>query len=290
MKRFRSARARFVRWLALAALLSAVAGCSKTKVTTVPTAPAPGSLTVHFDHTTGGAALVLNPHAHLGTDGAGNRYSVETLRYIVSNIHLHAEDGSFYGVEGFHYRDAAVPGTRDYVLSGIPPGMYMSISFTFGLDEMMNVPGPPIANVPGIGGMEWPPNWGGGWHYLMLQGFYDPARHLAYRTHMGRRFIAGTGDPSGQGPDSVEYNHDFNAHVMFPAPVMIEGDSWQTTLTMEIDSWYRPGSHHGGQGPAFDLAAFFPNGSGEIMVDLTAQKFLQQNGPGCFTASSPTRR
>jgi len=130
-----------------------------------------------------------------------------------------------------------------------------------------------------VAGMEWPADWGGGWHYMILEGKYEPASAFGYATHMGRRFIASPGDPSGQGPDQAAYPHDFQVRLDFPAPVTIGGDAWQTSVRMELNQWYA--------GPDVDLSAWFPNGSGGIMVNLAAQATLQQNGPDCFTLTQP---
>jgi len=256
--------------LALAGLLL-LPSCSKTKTVTVTTAPATGTFTVHFDHSVGGGALLLNGAMYMGQDGVGETYSVTTLRYFVSNVQLRATNGAVYGINGYHYRDAGIPATRDWTLDGIPAGTYDQLSFTFGLDDQWNVSGNEIQNDPNVAGMEWPANWGGGWHYMILEGAYDPANAYGYRTHMGRRFITGT--------DSVAYPHVFPVRLTFPTPVTIGGDAWQASVRMELNQWYAA--------PNVSLAALFPSGAGNIMTDLDAQALLQQNGPDCFSITQP---
>jgi hypothetical protein len=263
--------------LPLCAAALALAGCSKTRVVTQP-APGGGSGMLHvlFDHR---GPLMLDGGMYHGTDGAGNAYSVTTLRYFVSNVQVRSTSGVLFGQNAYHYRDAGLPATREYLLSGIPSGTYDALVFTFGLDEQWNVSGNGIGNDPNVAGMEWPPDWGGGWHYMILEGLYDPANAFGYRTHFGRRYIPDAGDPSGQGPDAAPHPHHFNVWLPFPAPVQIAGDMWQTTVRMDLDRWYAD--------PAIDLAALFPNGSGGIMVNLDAQAMLRQNGPGCFSVTQP---
>lgn len=258
---------------ALLAVLLSAAGCSRTKTVTLTTAPAAGTFTVHFDHLVGSGPLMLDGAMFMGQDGAGNAYSVTKLRYFVSNVQLRRSDGMLFGADDWHYRDAGIPGTRSYALAGLPPGTYDRLVFTFGLDARWNVTGNEIQNDPDVAGMEWPVDWGGGWHYMILEGKYDPANAFGYATHMGRRFITAT--------DTAAYPHDFPVRLDFPAEITIAGDAWEASVRMELNAWY--GS------PDVDLAAWFPNGTGGIMVNLDAQAILQQNGPDCFTLTQPVQ-
>jgi hypothetical protein len=248
-----------------------VPGCSKTRTVTVTAAPAPGTFTVQFDHRVGGGPLMLNDAMYMGVDGAGNAYSVVTLRYFVSNVQLRTSGGVLYGVNGYHYRDAAIPATRDYTLGGVPAGTYDALVFTFGLDEQWQDAGNGIANDPNVAGMEWPVDWGGGWHYMILEGKYDPANQYGYRTHTGRRFIAAS--------DSAARPHHFTVRLPFAAPVTIGGDAWRTNVLMELNEWYRT--------PTIEFAVIFPNGAGNIMVNSSVQALLEQNGPACFGVTQP---
>lgn len=277
---------RSIRCLAALGVVATVApllvSCSKTRTVTVTTAPATGALTLRLDHLVGGQPLVVNGATYMGVDGAGNDYSVTTLRYFISNVQLRSTAGMLYGVQDYHYRDALLASTREYTLGGIPPGTYDRLIFTFGLDEQWNVSGNAISHDHNVAGMEWPPNWGGGWHYMILEGMHSSSGGgTAYKTHFGRRFIAASGDPSGQGPDTVPYPHHFQVHLALPAPLAIHGDHWATSLQMELNGWYA--------NPAIDLSGWFPTGAEGIMVNLTAQDILQQNGPHCFTMTAPIR-
>jgi len=253
------------------AVLLVLTGCSRTKTVTLATAPATGAFTVHFDHLVAGSPLTLNGTTYVGQDGAGAAYSVTTLRYFVSDVRLRATNGSVYGIDGYHYRDAGISATRDYTVDGIPPGTYDQLLFTFGLETQWNVTGNEVQNDPNVAGMEWPVDWGGGWHYMILEGNYDPANAYGYRTHMGRRFVTAT--------DSVAYPHTFTVRLTFGTPVAIAGDTWQASVRMELNQWY--------VAPNVNLATWFPNGAGNIMIDLDAQALLQQNGPDCFSITQP---
>lgn len=251
-----------------------------------PMAPATGSVTVHFDHQAGGVPLTsgdLDGNDFAYENAAGNQYSIEKLRYFVSDIQFRRTNGTTYGVDDYHYRDVSLDETRSYTIAGVPAGTYDAISFTFGLDPTKNVPGPPINQDPNTLGMGWPDNWGGGWHYMILEGFHNAADPVSYKTHTGRRYITtpGPNDPP-DAPDIVPYNHHFEVTLPLPTTFHLDGDNWEVRVIMEINGWY--------EDPLFDFQAFFPTGTEGIMVNLTAQAMLQQNGPGCFSVTSAVKK
>ena len=251
---------------AVLALAVCVVSCSDDEDTS-PTAPSRGAVIFHFDQEVDGAPLVIEssqssfPYAN----AAANPYNVDRLEYYVSNFRVHRTDGTVYGTEDFLFRDADNDGTRSYLLSAVPNGLYDAVSFTFGLDAKTNVTG----GLPTLELM-WPENWGGGYHYMMMNGRYsNGSTDVPYRIHTGRRFIQQMGDPSGEGPDSVAYHHFFEVYLPV-TPFEVNGDIWSVRSIMDVNGWYMD--------PVFDLATFFPTGSEGIMVDLTAQALLMENG------------
>jgi hypothetical protein len=261
------------------AVMFLMSGCGKTRVVSLGVEGGTGRMIIHFDHFIGNQPLVLNGAAYAGVDGAGNAFSVGALSYFVSNIQLRNVDGSQYGLHGYHFRDAANPNTRDYTLTSVPSGTYSHLVFTFGVDEELNNEHGAIVHDPIATNMLWPSEWGGGVHYMILEGGYDATNGFAYRTRTGRRYIALPNDPSGEGPDPVAYPHFFQVVMTFPSLITIDADEWETTVRMDLNAWYRD--------PNFDLSAHFPGGSGSIMLDLDAQDLLRQNGPASFTTSTP---
>lgn len=254
-----------------------MAGCSDDD----PTGPTSGSVTVNFDHRVGGVPLQFGAVDY--TNAAGNNYSVERLVYYVSDIRLHNVIGTTYGVDDVHFRDGNDPATRSYQVGGVPNGTYNAVSFIFGLDAKDNVNGGLPIDTP-TAGMVWPDCWGGGYHYMILEGKYkesvtDSLR--GYRTHTGRRkLIQGGGcQTSGiGGPDDVNHHHFFE--VVLPLSSFgINGTSRELTVIMNINGWY--------ENPVLDLETLFPKGQGGIMTNLTVQQQLKENGPGCFTVSVP---
>jgi len=129
--------------------------------------------------------------------------------------------------------------------------------------------------------MNWLIKWGGGYHYMRMEGEYrDGGNDFGYRTHTGRRFIEVFDPATNQGPDSVSYHHFFEVKIPV-TPFTVAGDLWEATVLMDINEWYRD--------PVFSFKTFFPNGQGGIMVNLLAQRLLMENGRRCFSATNPSK-
>ncbi|MFQ5512371.1 MAG: MbnP family protein [Candidatus Krumholzibacteriia bacterium] len=256
------------------------AGCGGDDPVTV--SPATGSVVFHFDQEVDGTPLVIQSSQtnFPDTNAAGNPYNVSFLQYFVSNLRLHNANGSTFGTNKVHFRDASDDaGTRSRTLSGVPSGTYNAVSFTFGLDAKTNVTD---ALLPLLA-LEWPSNWGGGYHYMEMNGqYFNGSTAVSYRTHTGRRFIEMSGDPSGQGPDSVAFHHFFEVYAPVP-PFQVDGDTWELQAIMNVNGWY--------ENPLFDLSTFFATGTEGIMVNLFAQDLLMENGlTNVYRVTDPVKR
>lgn len=265
--------------------LAFVAGCSEDDSPPV-VGPTTGAVTVNFDHQIGGLPLQLAVFNY--TNAAGNNYSVERLDYYVSDIRLHNANGTSYGVDDVHFRSVTDDNTRDYMMTGVPNGTYNAVSFTFGLDANYNVNNGLPAGTP-TAGMGWPDCWGGGYHYMIMEGKYKETgtgTEYGYRTHLGRRKLIQGGPLSCDtaalgGPDAVSYHHFFEVMLPLSSAITVNGDSWSVDAVMDINGWY--------ENPQVDLEAWFPQGTGNIMTDLTAQDELEENGPACFVSRAPVK-
>ena len=248
------------------------------------TLPQDGTVAVHFDHQVDGADLVVDITQFLYNNSAGNNYSVSVFKYFVSDLTLHNVDGSTYGVNGYHFRNAELADTRTWTLDGVPSGTYNAISFTFGLPADKNMDGAPISDDPNTSGMEWPGKWGGGWHYMILEGLYKESgtgTEYGYRTHTGRRMVNNTeGMPPG--PDSFPYHHVFRVTLPLASSFSIDGGDWEVRAIMNLNGWY--------EDPQMDLETLFPQGTGGVMVNLSVQQQLQANGPACFSVTPAVKQ
>jgi len=225
-----------------------------------------GTLVLELDEMVGSNPLVIQSSTSNfpDTTQAGNPFNVSHLRYIVSDFRLHMSNGTVIGVEDFLYRDPTDSTTGTYTWGGIPAGTYSAISLTFGLDAEKNVTGA-LGTFPFLG---WPVNWGGGYHYMEMNGNYFDGVSKGFLVHTGRRKMTVSGGvPSG--PDSVAYHHFFEVKSDVTPFTIDGGDTWEVTFTMDILGWFKS--------PAFDMSVYFPSGQG-IMVNLPAQALLLENG------------
>ena len=249
-----------------------VIGCSDDDET--PVGPTSGSVLFSFDHVVGGQPLVLQSSTTVFpyTNAAGNPFNVDELEYFVSDFRLHRVDGTSVGVEDFLFREAEDDDTRSYTWAGVPTGTYTAVSFTYGLDAEKNVTG----GLP-ILALEWPEDWGGGYHYMEMNGHYqasDGTTTLPYKLHTGRRFLKNANDPCPPacptGPDVVAHHHYFEVKKSVAPFTVKGGETWEIVWTMDVTGWY--------EAPIFDMNTYFPTSMSGIMPHLEAQALLMQNG------------
>ncbi len=176
---------------------------------------------IKFIHKIGSEPLVMDTIMH--TNLFGNKYSVATLRYFVSNITLQNEDGNKVQLHEVFYIDAVNNNISGFISSEkIPAGMYSGVSFIFGLDKATNVSGK-FLNPP-ENRMEWPEPMGGGYHYMKLEGKIDSdGKIVNYQAHTG-------------GLDGTQYFIEVSVGV---PPFSVDDNIVTIPIIMDISSWWR---------------------------------------------------
>jgi len=114
------------------------------------------------------------------TNAAGNTFTWQNLHYIISDLTITGND-EVIRVEHpqVHFIDRD---TTILLIYQIPVGEYNNISFIFGLDERRNQTG----LFPEISDMFWPEHMGGGYHYMMLDGWWtSPQGPRPANLHLG---------------------------------------------------------------------------------------------------------
>jgi len=202
-----------------------------------------GTFRIVLDQTVDGEPLVQGTGSY--TTAEGNDYSVNKLLYVLSLMEVASEDahGRRRHVEGpeVHLRDAFNPDSRVVEIEGAPEGDYTGLSFVFGLNEEMNDPSNTYTQ-PGLDkewtDMGWNPLWGGGYHYMKLEGRVIPeveprgatAGDGPLATHLGR-FLDDT---------KTAFPHFFPVDLEFEQPVSLgDGDVYEIQVVMDIDKWYQ---------------------------------------------------
>jgi len=199
---------------------------------------AQAGLKLSFSHTVNGQALVTDQMNYM--NAAGNTWEVTELMYFISDVQLYHNNGEIVkpaNWDDIHYVDIHYPATLSWSMPGpIPAGNYDSLTFTFGIRSEANQSfmfvNPPEVN------MAWPDVLGGGYHYLMLNGWWkDTAdQRRPFNFHLGKgQVYAGE-----QGDVSTISGFIDNSFTVNPGggPFVIANTGAEATLTMDINSWF----------------------------------------------------
>lgn len=234
--------------------LAAFFACHK-KVT--PPAPEPEeqpihSFSINIGHRVSGTALTAGVFSY--TTAAGYPFSVTSLKYYLSSIHLVRNDGKVFPLESAHYADAFDATTLRMIYPGFAAGTYTAIEFNIGLDSAHNVSYSLPATQQNLN-MEWPDPMGGGYHFLKLEGHFTASDgDFGYAMHIGK-----TG---------------FHVPLHLVRNVVIEdGKDCVLSLIMDVNEWF--------QSPwKYD---FVKDGNYTMGIDSLMRK-ISDNGKDVFTA------
>jgi len=205
-------------------------------------------LTLNFTQTIDGAELTTNSMIY--TNSAGEDYDVQTLKYLISDINLHSDDGNTLLLDEVHFIDISDASTFSFTIEDVANNNYTSISYTMGLDTIKNTNNLYI-NESYHSAMAWPETNGGGYHYMKLEGAYNNDSTF-YNTHTG-----GT-----MGDD-----YSFNNVEDISLTVDDDLGNVSINLNMEINNWYN----------SPNPIEFSSYGMG-IMMNMIMQMNIQTNG------------
>jgi hypothetical protein len=270
------------RWLALAAVsLLALLGCGEDAA-----APeTPSTVDVFFNLNVDGPGLQLNNLIY--TTPAGTKYSIKVLKFVISDITLHSDDGRHVEIKDVHYFDVGDGTTQTFRHSSVPHANWTSVSLTFGLDETKNVRDRYQSMTKFHAAMQWPTGLGPnlGYHYLQLEGNFEttPGGATAgYTTHTGARQLDGTNPDFPGVVDATPHHHFFTVDLPFTPTHIHEGGHGEMQLFFNLNGWYLDHDLSDGIDSSYDFTTL---GNQMIMGNLDAQQRLMSNGPFCFSAT-----
>jgi hypothetical protein len=215
------------------------------------------SLNINFKHYVDGLELVVNEMIY--TNPSNVNYSIQTLRYLISDIIIHSNNGDKVLLDEVHFIDISIDSTLTLSIPQIHYQNYTSISFTMGLDSVKNITNL-FLNENFFPSFVWPEFLGGGYHYMQLEGDFNSLSN-GYATHTG-------------GTNGI----DFSFSKEFPIIINSENDIRNIYINMEIANWY--------QNP--NILNFVSDG---IMDDPNTQVILNENGIedvfSAYTLESP---
>jgi len=222
----------FVMFLVLVALS---VSCKKDK-----DEPEPARLQIRFSHKVDGQPLIKDQMIY--TNAAGNVYEVTEVMYFISGLKLHRSDGAIAEPatsDDIFYIDTNIPSTFIWNLPGdIPAGVYDSITFIFGISEEKNQSSL-FVNPPELN-MAWPDVLGGGYHYLMLNGWWLDTANMrrSFNFHLGIGQIYENN--SGQVEDIIGFVQNyFTVRPHGPGFEVKGGELIEAILTMHIENWFQ---------------------------------------------------
>ena len=210
--------------------------------------PTQTDLTINFTHKVDGSDLITNSMIY--TNSAGENYDVKTLKYLISDINLHSDDGNTLLLDEVHFIDISDASTFSFTVEDVPNNNYTSISYTMGLDTIKNINNLYI-NESYHSTMAWPETNGGGYHYMKLEGAYSNDSTF-YNTHTG-------GTMGG----------DYSFNNMEDISLTVDDDLGDVSINvnMEINNWYNSPNQ----------IEFSSYGMG-IMMNMMMQMNIQMNG------------
>lgn len=234
-----------------------------------------GKLQIQFEHRVNGQTLVKDQMIY--TNAAGNQYTISGLKYFISDVKLHRHDGSIIAigsVKPAHFIDIDYLNTLTWhVPDDIPAAVYDSISFTFGLNEQLNTSNsfvnPPESN------MTWPEVLGGGYHFMMMDGWYNDLHDVRspFSFHLGTGQIY---EGSMEAMIITGFVQNY-FHIKLPTSSfkIIDNQTKQVKFIMNIDSWFTT-----------PVDWDFNHWSSMIMQNQAAMQTIKVNGGDVFSFES----
>ena len=182
------------------------------------------------------------------TNANGQKYNVQRLMYLISDIKLHTESET-YNIKDIHYVNFEDPSTHIIDFNGLNLDNlnYNAISFTMGLNNDMNLNNNFINN-SWHSTMFWPITMGGGYHYMKLEGDFN-TDSTTFNTHTG---------------PTMSMDHSFNKYFNFDLQNTRKSNI-SIIVNMNINNWFTNPNEY-----------VLTNDG--IMMNMTSQMQLMDNG------------
>ncbi len=202
-------------------------------------------ITIYFQHFINAEEVIMNDMIY--TNQSNIDYSVQRLRYLISNIKLTSNKGEETILNEVHFIDISIDSTLTLNIPNVNSTKnYTSISFTMGLDSIKNKTNL-FLNESFFPSFLWPDFLGGGYHYMQLEGDFNTVFN-GYTTHTG-------------GTNGI----DFSFNKTFPFSLEETNSVVNIYINMELTNWYN-------NPEIFNLTA------DGIMGDVNKQAILKSNG------------
>lgn len=101
------------------------------------------------------------------TNDAGNVYSIDLLKYYISNMVFTKNDNSKFFAENYELINEDVPSSKSFLVA-LPYGDYNELKFYVGVDSVKNISGAQSGTLDPVYGMFW--DWNSGYIYFKHEG------------------------------------------------------------------------------------------------------------------------
>lgn len=119
------------------------------------------------------------------TNAANNKYTVDLLKYYVTNVVLVNENGGEWLAKNYNLIDMSVPSQNTISLKNVPMGKYTKMLFILGVDSSRNTSGVQDGFLDPSYGMIW--TWNTGYIFFKHEGTYTNSNNekKPLRFHLG---------------------------------------------------------------------------------------------------------
>ena len=145
-----------------------------------------GKMQVTFSNEASGQPIVLGPLNY--TNASGNQYSVDLLKYYVTNFTLVKADGTERNFKNYQLVDADNPASLSFTLDSVANAEYTTLKFYLGVDSSRNHTGVQDGALDPVNGMIW--IWNTGYIFFKHEGNFktDTGTTKALVFHYGADF------------------------------------------------------------------------------------------------------
>ncbi len=138
----------------------------------VPTPSNPtGNVIINFKNQAGGVDIVQGQLSY--TNASGNKYSVDLLKYYISNVILVKDDGTEFKLNNYDLINAFDAKYSNVLASDVPNGHYYSMKFLLGIDSTHNHTEAQGGDLDPSNNMSW--SWNTGYIFFKHEGTYKNA-------------------------------------------------------------------------------------------------------------------
>jgi hypothetical protein len=131
------------------------------------------------------AGVPINTVVSEYTNAANNKYTVDLLKYYVTNVVLVNENGSEWLAKNYNLIDLEVPNQNTINLKNVPMGKYTKMTFILGVDSSRNNSGVQDGFLDPSYGMIW--TWNTGYIFFKHEGSFTNSLNgkKPLRFHLG---------------------------------------------------------------------------------------------------------